>query len=85
MLSKNDNNKAVVATLALMLLSPSVASSIALSTPNYASAQGVLEGLEGEQSGESVPEEQPADIGGSAPLNATTTVEGGSSNKLMPL
>jgi plastocyanin len=42
MLSKNDyNNKAVLATLALMLLSLSVASSIAISTPNYASAQGV--------------------------------------------
>ena len=42
MLSKNDdNNKAVLATLALILLSLSVASSIAISTPHYASAQGV--------------------------------------------
>jgi plastocyanin len=42
MLSKNDeNNKAVLATLALMLLSLSVASSIAISAPQYASAQGV--------------------------------------------
>src|SRR5215213_9589846 len=42
MLSKNDeNNKAVLATLALMLLSLSVASSIAISVPHYASAQGV--------------------------------------------
>jgi plastocyanin len=42
MLSKNDeNNKAVLATLALMLLSLSVASSIAISAPYYASAQGV--------------------------------------------
>jgi plastocyanin len=42
MLSKNDdNNKAVLATLALMLLSLSVASSIAISTSHYASAQGV--------------------------------------------
>jgi plastocyanin len=40
MLSKK-NNKAVLATLALMLLSLSVASSIAISTPNYTSAQGV--------------------------------------------
>ncbi|MDQ3851556.1 MAG: plastocyanin/azurin family copper-binding protein [Thermoproteota archaeon] len=40
MLSKN-NNKAVLATLALMLLSLSVASSIAISIPHYASAQGV--------------------------------------------
>jgi hypothetical protein len=77
MLPKN-NNKAVLATLALMLLSLSVASSIAISTPHYASAQGVLEGLEREQSGESVPGAQPADTGGPAPLNASTTVEGGS-------
>ncbi|MDQ4067233.1 MAG: plastocyanin/azurin family copper-binding protein [Thermoproteota archaeon] len=40
MLSKN-NKKAVLATLALMLLSLSMASSIAISTPNYVSAQGV--------------------------------------------
>jgi nitrite reductase (NO-forming) len=39
MLSKH-NNKVVLATLALMLLSLSVASLIAISTPNYASAQG---------------------------------------------
>ncbi|MDQ5859365.1 MAG: plastocyanin/azurin family copper-binding protein [Thermoproteota archaeon] len=39
MLPKN-NNKAVLATLALTLLSLSVASSIAISTPNLASAQG---------------------------------------------
>src|SRR5215213_1096006 len=42
MVSKNDdNNKTVLATLALMLLSLSVASSIAISAPHYASAQGV--------------------------------------------
>ena len=42
MLSKNDeNNKVVLATLALMLLSLSVASSIAISAPYSASAQGV--------------------------------------------
>src|SRR5215213_8055572 len=42
MLSKNDDdNKTVLATLALMLLSLSVASSIATSAPHYASAQGV--------------------------------------------
>jgi plastocyanin len=43
MLSKNNDNdkKAVLATLALMLLSLSVASSIAVSIPDYASAQGV--------------------------------------------
>jgi hypothetical protein len=77
MLSKN-NTKAVLATLTLMLLSVSVASSIAISTPHYASAQGLFEGLEREQSGESVPGAQPADTGVPAPLNATTTVEGGS-------
>ncbi|MDQ3888804.1 MAG: plastocyanin/azurin family copper-binding protein [Thermoproteota archaeon] len=36
----NNNTKAVLATLALTLLSLSVASSIAINTPNYASAQG---------------------------------------------
>ena len=41
MVSKN-NNKAVLATLALMLLSFSVASLIAISTPHYASAQEVI-------------------------------------------
>ncbi|MDQ3961888.1 MAG: hypothetical protein M3230_05335, partial [Thermoproteota archaeon] len=77
MLSKNNNNKkAVLATLALILLSLSVASSIAISIPHYAYAQGLFEGLEREQSGESVPGDQPADTGGPAPLNATTTVEG---------
>jgi hypothetical protein len=40
MLSKN-NNKTVLATLALLLLSLSVASSITINTPHYASAQGV--------------------------------------------
>jgi hypothetical protein len=79
MLPKN-NNKAVLATLALMLLSLSVASSIAISTPHYASAQGVLEGLEREQSGESVPGAQPADTGVPAPLNATTTGAGNATN-----
>ena len=79
MLSKNNNNKkAVLATLALILLSLSVASSIAISIPHYAYAQGLFEGLEREQSSESVPGDQPADTGGPAPLNATTTVGGGS-------
>src|ERR671916_23592 len=48
MVSKNNNNKVVFATLALTLLSLSVVSSIAISTPNYASAQGVtVEGGDG--------------------------------------
>ena len=63
--------------MTLPLLSLSVASSIAISTPHYASAQRVLEGLEREQSSESVPGDQPADVGGPAPLNDTTAVEGG--------
>jgi plastocyanin len=42
MLSKNDgNNKTVLATFVLMLLSLSLASSIAISVPYYASAQEV--------------------------------------------
>jgi plastocyanin len=42
MLSRNnENNKTVLATLVLMLLSLSVASSIAIIAPYYASAQGV--------------------------------------------
>ena len=42
MLSKNDeNNKGILATFVLMLLSLSLASSIAISVPYYASAQGV--------------------------------------------
>ena len=61
-----------------MLHSLSVASSIALSTPHYASAQGVFEGLEREQSGEGVPGGQSADTGGGAvPLNDTTTAQRG--------
>ena len=36
----NNNNKAVLVTLALTLLSLSVVSSIAISTPNHANAQG---------------------------------------------
>jgi plastocyanin len=38
---KNNKQKVVLATLALMLLSFSMASWMAISTPNYASAQGV--------------------------------------------
>src|ERR687893_621452 len=42
MLSKNNqNNKTVLATLGFVLLSLSVVSSIAISTPHYARAQGV--------------------------------------------
>ena len=78
MVSKNNgNNNTVLATLALMLFSLSVVSWIAISTPHYASAQGVLEGLEREQSGEGVPGGQSADTGGALPLNDTTTAQRG--------
>ena len=80
MVSKNNSNdNTVLATLALMLLSLSVVSLIAPSTPHYASAQGLFEGLEREQSGEGVPGGQSADTGGSdaVPLNDTTTAQRG--------
>ncbi len=76
MVSESDDNKTVLAPLGLMLLSLSMTSLITISTPHYASAQGLFEGLEREQSGEALPGDQPADTG-AAPLNATTTVEGG--------
>jgi nitrite reductase (NO-forming) len=63
MLSKH-NNKVVLATLALMLLSLSVApSSIAISTPNYASAQG-----------------DTGQVGGGNATNATMTGAGNTTN-----
>jgi len=74
MLSKNDdNNKAVLATLALMLLSLSVASSIAISTPHYASAQG----LTGEGAGNAT---NATTTGAGNATNATTTGAGNATN-----
>ena len=74
MVSKNNDNKVVFATLALTLLSLSVASSIAISTPNYASAQGVtVEG--GDGSGNATNATmigEPAAVAGNA-TNATST------------
>src|SRR5918995_4594673 len=71
MQSKNDdNNKAVLATLALMLLSLSVASSIAISTPHYASAQGVT----GQGGGNAT---NATTTGAGNATNATTTGAGG--------
>jgi hypothetical protein len=74
MVSKNNNNKVVFATLALTLLSLSVASSIAISTPNYASAQEVtVEG--GDGSGNATNATmigEPAAVAGNA-TNATST------------
>jgi hypothetical protein len=66
MVSKN-NNKAVLATLTLMVLSISVGSSIAISTPQYASAQGVT--VEGG--------------GGSNATNATMIGAGNATNATM--
>jgi hypothetical protein len=79
MVPENINNKTTVfATLTLMLLPLSATSLMAIGTPNYASAQGLFEGLEREQSGEGVPGGQPADTGGgTVPLNDTTTAQRG--------
>jgi hypothetical protein len=78
MVPENINNKTTVfATLTLMLLPLSATSLMAIGTPNYASAQGLFEGLEREQSGEGVPGGQPADTGGALPLNDTTTAQRG--------
>jgi hypothetical protein len=79
MVPENINNKTTVfATLTLMLLPLSATSLMAIGTPNYASAQGLFEGLEREQSGEGVPGGQQADTGGGAvPLNDTTTAQRG--------
>src|SRR5215212_8366438 len=71
MLSKNDeNNKVVLATLALLLLSLSVASSIAISAPYYASAQGVT----GQGGGYAT---NATMMGAGNATNATTTGAGG--------
>jgi plastocyanin len=73
MLSKN-NNKAVFAILALMLLSLSVASSMAISTPNYASAQG----LTGQSGGNAT--NATTTMGAVNATNATTTGASGGGN-----
>jgi plastocyanin len=76
MLSKNDNkdnNKAVLATLALMLLSLSMASSIAVSAPHYASAQGVT----GQDGGNAT---NATMMGAGNATNATMTSAGNATN-----
>jgi plastocyanin len=74
MLSKNnENNKAVLATMALMLLSLSVASSIAISAPHYASAQGVT-GQVGSYATNATM------MGGGNATNATMTSTGNATN-----
>ncbi|MDQ3967351.1 MAG: hypothetical protein M3275_03020, partial [Thermoproteota archaeon] len=91
MVSKKNNSnrkKTIHATFGLLLLSLGMTSSIFISALNNASAQenqqapGLLEGLEREQSGESLPGDQPADIGGPAPLNATTVEGGGNATNM---
>jgi hypothetical protein len=72
MQSKN-NNKTVLATLALMLLSLSVASSIAISTPHYASAQGVAVEVDGNATNATT-------TGAGNATNATTTGAGNATN-----
>ena len=74
--SKN-NNKAVPATLALMLLSLSVVSSIAISTPHYASAQGVT--VEGGSNSTNA-----TMTGAGNATNATMTGAGGTSVSIVP-
>lgn len=76
----NTNRNTILTTLGFFLLSLGVASPIVITAPNNAYAQedqdrGLLGGLEREQSDEAIPGQQPADIGGSAPLNRTL-VEG---------
>ena len=75
--SKNDdNNEAVLATLALILLSLSVASSIAISTPHYANAQGVT----GQGSGNAT---NATMTGTGNATNATMTGTGNATNATM--
>jgi hypothetical protein len=76
MVSENNRKKTVPATLWLILLSLSVASLIGISAPNDASAQGSLESLEAEQSGQGGSGGLPADTG-VATLNNTTTGQPG--------
>jgi plastocyanin len=74
MLPKN-NNKVVLATLALTLLSLSVASSIAISTPNHASAQGITG-----QGGGYATNATTTTTGAANATNATTTTTTGAAN-----
>ena len=70
MQSKNNNNKAVLATLALMALSLSMVSSIAISTPHYARAQGVTVEVGGNATNATT-------TGAGNATNATTTGDAG--------
>ncbi|MDP8888756.1 MAG: hypothetical protein M3M89_03930 [Thermoproteota archaeon] len=75
-MASENKKKTVPATLGLMLLSLSVVSLITISAPNYASAQGSLEGLETEQGGQGESGAQQVDTG-AATLNDTATVQAG--------
>jgi hypothetical protein len=77
MVSKN-NNKTLLATLALMVLSLSVASSIAISTPHYARAQGVT--VEGGSGGNAT---NATMIGASNATNATMIGASNATNATM--
>jgi plastocyanin len=75
--SKNDeNNKAIISTLALVLLSLSVASSIAISAPYYASAQGVTGQGDGYATNATM-------MGGGNATNATMMGGGNATNATM--
>jgi hypothetical protein len=84
----NSNKKLHFASLVIILLSVSIASSVAIVIPNNASAQqdqeqrGLLGGLEREQSDEAIPGQQQADVGGSDPLNRT--IVGGDEGSAQP-
>lgn len=83
MVSITNRRNTILATFGFTLLSLGVASSILISVPNNSFAQedqerGLLGGLEREQRGETIPGQQPADVGGPAPLNRTL-VEGDAS------
>jgi plastocyanin len=76
MLSNDENNKAVFVTLALMLLSLSVVSSIAISTPYYASAQEVTGQAGGNATNATM-------TGAGNATNATMTGAGNATNATM--
>jgi len=76
MVSRNYNNKTVLATLALMLLSLSVVTSIAISVPQYANAQGVTEQGGGNATNATM-------TGAGNATNATMTGAGNATNATM--
>ena len=73
---KNNKQKVVLATLALMLLSFSMASWMVISTPNYASAQQVT----GQDGGNATSATNATTTGAGNATNATTTGAGNATN-----